>query len=94
MNDYSLQFVFNWLRARTEVAAKVQRMLKLQFRVNFYFEECFQIEDDPLEIDDQYLRRLFYQHLLCDFFYSCVATFTEIVRNLLNLDQLIKTFFQ
>lgn len=56
MDDNPLQFVFNWLRARTEVTAKVQRVLKLQFCVDFYLKEGLQIEDDPLEIDDQYLR--------------------------------------
>ena len=62
--------------------------------MDLYLEESLQIEDDPLEVDNQYLWGLFYQHLLCDFFHSCVATFTKIIRNFFYLDQLIETFLQ
>ena len=62
--------------------------------MDLYLEESLQIEDDPLEVDNQYLWGLFYQHLLCDFFHSCVATFTKIIRNFFDLDQFIETFLQ
>lgn len=69
-------------------------MLELQFCVDFYLEEGLQIEDDPLEINNKYLWGFFYQHLLCDFLYFCVATFTKVIRYFLDLDQLIEAFLQ
>ena len=69
-------------------------MIELELGVHFDLHEGLEVKDYSLQIDNQYFRRLLDEYLLCYLFNSLVAVRTKIVRDLLNLDQLVETFLQ
>lgn len=94
VNDHALQFIQGRLRGRTEVAMQIESLLELETRVHFDLEEGFQVEDDALQVDDEYFRRLLYQDLLGDLLDLLVAVLAEIVGYFLWLDELVQTLLQ
>lgn len=48
-------------------------MLELESGVHFDFEECFEVEDDALQIDDENFGRLLEEDLFGYLFYFSVA---------------------
>ena len=58
VNDNSFESIGRRLRGRAKVVVQVERVLELKSGVHFDLEECFEVEDDALQIDDENFGRL------------------------------------